>query len=129
MQNADYRFCAQIRSHFLLHQAVSSHRYSEEQPYFRPPHNWHTSSDITWDIPTFCCPSICQSLGTLLGTSLLFCCCSIGTQIVTLLGISQYFRFLHFQPNRDTFRYTQFVLTVFARRKEGHLLWHPMSLQ
>ena len=91
LRNADFRFSAQIQSHFLLHQKANRHRYSERYPYFRPPHNWHTYNDILWDIPSFCCPSICPPLGALLRTSLLFCCCSIGTQIVTQLGISHLF--------------------------------------
>lgn len=56
LRNADFRFCAQIRSHFLLHQEANHHRYFEGYPYFLLPYNWHTSSDITWDIPTFLLP-------------------------------------------------------------------------
>ena len=91
LRNADFRFSAQIRSHFLLHQEANPHRSFEGQPYFRPSLIGDTIRDILWDIPSFCCPSICPPLGTLLGTSLLFCCCSIGTQIVTQLGISHLF--------------------------------------
>ena len=75
------------RGHFLWH------------PCFLCSFDSHTNNDILWDIPSFCCPSICPPLGTLLGTSLLFCCSFIGTQIVTLLGICQ-----HFRPQRkETF--------------------------
>ena len=92
LRNADFRFSAQIRSHFLLHKEVNRHRKSEEHPHFLPPHNWYTNSDTSWDIPSFLLSLICQQLGTLLGTSLLFCSPSIGTQIVTSIGISQHFR-------------------------------------
>ena len=92
LRNADFRFSAQIRSHFLLHQKVNPHRSSERYPYFRLSHKWHTNSDTSWDIPTLLLPSICQPLGTLLGTSLLFHHHSIVTQTVTFLGIFQHFR-------------------------------------
>ena len=95
MQNSDCRFWSQIRSHFLLHQEANHHRYLEGDSFFRTPHNWHTNSDTSWDIPSFCYPSICKPLGTLLGTSHLFCCPSIGTQIMTFFGISQHFRPYH----------------------------------
>ena len=36
MQNADFRFCIQIRSHFMLHQVINHHRYFEGYPYFSP---------------------------------------------------------------------------------------------
>ena len=36
LRNADFRFSAQIRSHFLLHQEANHHRYSEGYPYFSP---------------------------------------------------------------------------------------------
>ena len=91
LRNADFRFCTQIRSHFLLHQKANHHRYFEGYPYFLPALHWHTNGDISWDIPSFLLSLIYQQLGTLLGTSLLFCCCSIGTQIVTQLGISPLF--------------------------------------
>ena len=102
LRNADFRFCAQIRSHFLLHQKVNRHRKSEEHLHFLLPHNWHTNSDIPWDIPSFSLPSIYQPLGTLLGTSMLFCCCAIGTQIVTQLGISHFLLALDLPTTRDT---------------------------
>ena len=92
MRNANFRFCAQIRSHFLLHQEANHHKYFEGYPYFSPALHWHTNGDISWDIPSFLLSLICQQLGTLLGTSLLFCYSFIGTQIVTQLGISQHFR-------------------------------------
>lgn len=92
LRNADFRFCAQIRSHFFLHQEANHHRYFEGYPYFSPALHWHTNCDISWDIPSFLLSLICQPLGTLLGTFILFCCCSIGKQIVTLLGISLLFR-------------------------------------
>ena len=95
LRNADFRFSAQIRSHFLLHQEANHHRYFEGQPYFLAAFHRHTNNDILWDIPSILLSLICQQLGTLLGTSLLFCCCSIGTQIVTQLGISQHFRPYH----------------------------------
>jgi len=91
LRNADFRFSAQIRSHFLLHQEANHHRYFEGYPYFLAAFHRHTNNDIIGDIPTFRCPSIRQPLGTLLGTFMLFCCCSIGTQIVTQLGISHLF--------------------------------------
>ena len=92
LRNADFRFCAQIRSHFLLHQGANHHRYFEGYPYFSPALTCHTNYDTPWDIPSFLLSLICQQLGTLLGTSLLFCSPSIGTQIVTSIGISQHFR-------------------------------------
>ena len=91
LRNADFRFCAQIRSHFLLHQDANLHRYSERYPYFRLSHDWHTNSDTSWDIPSFLLSLICQQLGTLLGTSLLFHYPSFVIQIVTFLGISHLF--------------------------------------
>ena len=91
LRNADFRFSAQIRSHFLLHQKANHHRYFEGYPYFSPALHWHTNDDILWDIPSFSLPSIYQPLGALLRTSLLFCCCFMGTQIVTQLGISHLF--------------------------------------
>ena len=91
LRNADFRFSAQIRSHFLLQQKANHHRYFEGYPYFSPALHWHTNGDISWDIPSFSFPSIYQPLGTLLETSLLFCCSFIGTQIVTQLGISHLF--------------------------------------
>ena len=114
LRNADFRFSAQIRSHFLLHQEANHHRYFEGYPYFLPALHWHTNGDISWDIPSFLLSLIYQQLGTLLGTSLLFCCCSIGTQIVTLLGISQ-----HFRPQpKGTFFITSYH---FAKRTIGTL--------
>ena len=95
LRNADFRFSAQIRSHFLLHQEANHHRYFEGQPYFLAAFHRHTNNDILWDIPSILLSLICQQLGTLLGTSLLFCCCTIGTQIVTQLGISHHFRLQH----------------------------------
>ena len=92
LRNADSCFSAQIRSHFLLHQKANHHRYFAGYPYFWPPFIGNTIRDILWDIPSFCCPSICQPLGTLLGTSLLFHHHSIVTQTVTFLGIFQHFR-------------------------------------
>ena len=92
LRNADSCFSAQIQSHFLLHQKANHHRYFAGYPYFWPPFIGNTIRDILWDIPSFCCPSICQPLGTLLGTFLLFCSPPIGTQIVTSIGISQHFR-------------------------------------
>ena len=72
LRNADFRFSAQIRSHFLLHQEANHHRYFEGYPYFQPSLFGGTIRDILWDIPSFCWPSICQQLGTLLRTSLFF---------------------------------------------------------
>ena len=92
LRNADFRFSAQIRSHFLLHQKANHHRYFEGQHYFLAAFHRHTNNDILWDIPSFLLSLICQLLGTLLRTSLLFHHPSIGTQIVTFLGISQHFR-------------------------------------
>ena len=103
LRNADFRFCAQIRSHFLLHQEANHHRYFEGQPYFLAVLHWHTNGDTPWDIPSFCWSSICPPLGTLLRTSLLFYYPSIGTQIVASLGISQHFRPHQFATNRHTF--------------------------
>lgn len=56
LRNADFRFSAQIRSHFLLHQEANHHRYFEGDPYFSPALHWHTNGDISWDIPTFSLP-------------------------------------------------------------------------
>ena len=53
LRNADFRFSAQIRSHFLLHQKANHHRYFEGYPYFLPALHWHTNGDISWDIPSF----------------------------------------------------------------------------
>ena len=72
LRNADFRFCAQIRSHFLLHQEANHHRYFKGYPYFSPALHWHTNGDINWDIPSFCWHSIYQPPGTLLMTSLFF---------------------------------------------------------
>ena len=115
MQNADFRFCAQIRSHFLLHQKANHHRYFDGYPYFSPAFRWHTNCDILWDIPSFSLPSIYQPLGTLLGTSLLFCYSFIGTQIVTLLGISQHFRP---QPQGTFFITSNLSVIVLQTRKK-----------
>ena len=119
LRNADFRFCAQIRSRLLLHQEANHHRYFEGQPYFLAAFHRHTNNDILWDIPSFCCPSICQSLGTLLGTFMLFCCCSLGSQIVTRLGISQ-----HFCPQLQGTLFITFNLStiVFANDHKGHFL-------
>ena len=119
LRNADFRFSAQIRSHFLLHQEANPHHSSEGQPYFCSPLIEATIRDILWDIPSFCCPSICQSLGTLLGTFMLFCCCSLGSQIVTRLGISQ-----HFCPQLQGTLFITFNLStiVFANDHKGHFL-------
>ena len=95
LRNADFRFSAQIRSHFLLHQKANHHRYFEGYPYFSPALHWHTNCDILWDIPSFCWHSIYQPPGTLLGTFMFFHHSSFVTQIVTSLGISQYFRLHH----------------------------------
>ena len=91
LRNADFRFCAQIWSHFLLHQEANHHRYFEGDPYFLAASHRHTTNDILWDIPSFLLSLICQQLWTLLGTSLLFHHPSFVTQIMTLLGISQLF--------------------------------------
>lgn len=112
MQNADFRFCAQIRSHFLLHQDANHHKHFEGDPYFLLSHNWHTNSDTSWDIPSFCCPSICQPLGTLLVTSLLFHYPSFVIQIVTSLGISQHFRPHRLATKMDIFRHTQLDMFI-----------------
>ena len=92
LRNADFRFSAQIRSHFLLHQKANHHRYFEGYPYFSPALHWHTNCDISWDIPSFLLSLICQQLGTLLGTFMFFHHSSFVTQIVTSLGISHHFR-------------------------------------
>jgi len=57
LQNADFRFCAQIRSHFLLHQKANHHRYFEGYPCFSATPNRHTNDDIPWDIPTLSSPA------------------------------------------------------------------------
>ena len=88
MQNADFRFCTQIRSHFLLHQKANLHRYSERYPYFRLSHDWHTNSDTSWDVPSFLLPFNWYTNNDI---SQLFCYPSIDTQMVTQLGISQDF--------------------------------------
>ena len=95
MQNADFRFRVQIRSHFLLHQKANHHRYFEGYPYFSPALHWHTNCDISWDIPTFRCLSIGTLIMTSLGISHVSCCLSTVTQIMTPLGISQHFRPYH----------------------------------
>jgi len=77
---------------FAVHQSATLWGHFLWHPYFLRSFVSHTNNDTIWDIPSFCCPSICSPLGTLLGTSLLFCCSFIGTQIVTLLGICQHFR-------------------------------------
>ena len=92
LRNADFRFCAQIRSHFLLHQKANHHKHFEGYPYFSPALHWHTNNDIPWDIPSFLLSLICRQLWTLLGTSPIFYHPSIVTQLVTSLGISQHFR-------------------------------------
>ena len=127
LRNADFRFSAQIRSHFLLHQKANRHRYSERYPYFRPPHNWHTYNDILWDIPSFLLSLTCQQLGTLLRTSLLFYRPLIVTPIVTLLGISQHFRPHRFATNRDIFNYIQLICHRFCKRTIGTLFVTPLQ--
>ena len=83
MRNADFRFCTQIRSHFLLHQEANHHRYFEGYPYFSP-----------------------TSIGTLmvthLGISQLFCRPSVGAQIMTHLGISHFLLSFNRHTNSDT---------------------------
>lgn len=91
LRNADFRFSAQIRSHFLLHQEANHHRYFEGQPYFLAAFHRHTNGDIPWDIPSILLSLICQQLGTLLRTSLLFYRPLIVTPIVTSIGISHLF--------------------------------------
>ena len=109
LRNADFRFSAQIRSHFLLHQKANHHILFKGHPYFSPVLHWHTNGDTPWDIPSFCWHSIYQPPGTLLGTSLIFYHALIVTQLVTPTGISQQFRPHRFATNSDTFCYTQFV--------------------
>ena len=108
LRNADFRFSAQIRSHFLLHQKAKHHRYFEGYPYFSPALHWHTNDDINWDIPTFCCPSIRQPLGALLRTPPLFHHPSFVTQTMTSLGI-----FLLYVVPQSTNHW-------------GHFLGHPI---
>ena len=127
LRNADFRFSAQIRSHFLLHQEANPHRSFEGQPYFRPSLIGDTIRDILWDIPSFCCPSICPPLGTLLGTSLLFYCPLIVTPIVTSIGISQHFRPHRFATNRDVFNYIQLICHRFCKRTIGTLFVTPLQ--
>ena len=91
LRNADFRFSAQIRSHFLLHQKANHHKHFEGYPYFSPALHWHTNGDTLWDIPSFSLPSICQPLGALLRTPPLFHHPSFVTQIMTSLGISYLF--------------------------------------
>ena len=91
LRNADFRFCAQIRSHFLLHQKANHHKHFEGYPYFSPALHWHTNNDIPWDIPSFLLSLICQLLGILLRTPPLFHHPSFVTQIMTSLGISYLF--------------------------------------
>ena len=76
LRNADFRFSAQIRSHFLLHQEANHHRYFEGYLYFSP-------------------TSIGTQIVTFLGISHLSCSLSTVTQIMTPLGISQHFRPYH----------------------------------
>lgn len=68
------------RGHFLWH------------PYFLRSFVSHTNNDTIWDIPSFCCPSICPPLGTLLRTPPLFHHPSFVTQTMTSVGIPQHFR-------------------------------------
>lgn len=56
MRNADFRFFAQIRSHFLLHQKTNRHEFLWGYPYLSPALRWHTDGDISRDIPTFLLP-------------------------------------------------------------------------
>ena len=131
LRNADFRFSAQIRSHFLLHQEANHHRYFEGYPYFSPALHWHTNCNISWDIPTFRCPSTGTLIMTSLGISHLSCSLSTVTQIMTPLGISLLFRYplivtqmmtylgisQHFRPHRlatnmDIFRHTQLDMFI-----------------
>ena len=127
LRNADFRFSAQIRSHFLLHQEANHHRYFEGQPYFLAAFHRHTNNDILWDIPSFLLSLICQQLGTLLGTSLLFYCPLIVTPIVTSIGISQHFRPHRFATNRDVFNYIQLICHRFCKRTIGTLFVTPLQ--
>ena len=121
LQSADFRFWAQIRSHFLLHQKVNHHKFLQGYPYISLPFSWHTNSDTPWDIPTFCCPSVGAQIMTSLGISLLFCRSSIVTQILTLLGISQHSRPHQFTTIGDTFRYIQLFCQHFCKQIIGTL--------
>ena len=83
MQNADFRFCAQIRSHFLLHQVINHHRYFEGYPYFSP-------------------PSIGTLMVTHLGISHLFVTLQSFNHLGHFLRHPCFFLFLHRHTNRDT---------------------------
>ena len=115
LRNADFRFSAQIRSHFLLHQKANHHRYFEGYPYFSPALHWHTNNDILWDIPSFLLSLICQLLGILLGTSLIFYHALIVTQLVTPTGISQHF---HPQPLGTLFVISNLSAILLQPQKE-----------
>ena len=91
LRNADFRFSAQIRSHFLLHQKANHHRYFEGYPYFSPTSIGTLMVTHLGISQLFCRPSVGAQIMTHLGISHLFCCPSIGTQIVTPLRISQLF--------------------------------------
>ena len=100
LRNADFRFSAQIRSHFLLHQEANHHSYFEGYPYFSPALHWHTNGDISWDIPTFLLPfNWCTNSDT-------------PWDIPTFSSL----------PQRDTFDYIQLIYHRFASDHEGHFL-------
>ena len=107
LRNADFRFCAQIRSHFLLHQEANHHRYFEGYPYFLAAFHRHTNDDILWDIPSFSLPSIYQPLGALLRTPPLFTIPHLSRKQWHPLGY----------PN------------IFVPNPKGHVLLHLIVLQ
>ena len=100
LRNADFRFCAQIRSHFLSHQKANHHRYFEGYPYFSPALHWHTNGDISWDIPTFLLPLNWHTNN------------DTPWDIPTFSSL----------PQRDTFDYIQLIYHRFASDHEGHFL-------
>ena len=127
MRNADFRFCAQIRSHFLLHQEANHNRCFEGYPYFSPTPIGTLMVTFLGISQLFCLPSVGAQIMTHLGISHLFCCPSIGTQIVTLLGISQHFRPHRFATNRDVFNYIQLICHRFCKRTIGTLFVTPLQ--
>ena len=102
LRNADFRFSAQIRSHFLLHQEANHHRYFEGYPYFSPALHWHTNNDILWDIPNFYGPSIVTQIMTLLGISQLFTILHLVHKLWHPLGYPIFFFALDLPTTRDT---------------------------